>query len=173
MASSSGSWILPVGVAAVLGFGALWAISQAKREEAAAAAEASRPEPPRPFEDMPPEEPPEHLREGPFAASPKLPPAPEGLADTELWIEALDLAAQAEPYYVAATDAHAAGDRDKLNEQGKKARALFDRALENTAEWEEELIAAHGETDSQVRAVKRRRSLWFDRTRWLHKSIAR
>jgi hypothetical protein len=184
MANSSGNWVLPVAVAVVLGLGGLWAVAQNKRASAQAAEDAARDAEAKanqPFADMPPEELPEHMREGAFssgggdaaAAGSSVSTAPAGLADDATWVKALGLAEEAETHYAAATAAHAAADRETLNEEGKRAQALFDQALESTAVWEEELLETYGENDSQVRSIKKRRSLWFDRTRWLHKSIAR
>jgi hypothetical protein len=123
---------------------------------------------------MPPEEPPAP-RAGnagkepvPFGAT-----APEGLAEDEGWQAAIALAEQAEVHFEAATEAKVAGDTKRLNEEGARARALFDQALESTAVWEEELVSTWGETDPQVRQIMRLRNQWFDRTRWLHKSISR
>jgi hypothetical protein len=174
MAGSENNWVLPVGVALVLGMGALWAVSQngskraADQEDAGATEIASVP---RPFEDMPPEELPEEYRAS--GASAAVASAPAGLAENAAWIEALALAETAETHFAAAEAAMVAGDRAQLNAEGKLARTLFDRALEDTAVWEEELLSAYGEGDPQVRAIKKQRSKWFDRTRWLHKSIAR
>ena len=173
MAGSSNNWVLPVGVALVLGLGALWAVAQSKQakdlEEAARGAETANE--PRPFENMPPEEPPEEYQ--PFGASAAKASAPAGLAESAAWKEALALAERAENHFAAAEAAKVAGDRAKLNSEGKLAKTLFDRALEDTAAWEEELLSTYGEGDPQVRAIKKQRSKWFDRTRWLHKSIAR
>jgi len=173
MARSSNGWVLPVGVAVVLGGGALWAIAQGEKKPAAAA-EGTEPARPRPFEDMPPEEPPPpRAARGDEQASPFTTTAPEGLAEDEGWQAAVKLAAEAEAHFEAATEAKVAGDTTRLNQEGARARALFDQALETTALWEEELLEKWGETDPQVRKIVRTRSQWFDRTRWLHKSIAR
>ena len=170
MAGSSNGWVLPVGVAVVLGGGAFWAISQGDRRPEAAAGEAQT-EQPRPFSDMPPEEPPPP-RGGkesiPFGAT-----APEGLAEHAGWQAAVVLAKEAEGHFEAATEAKVAGQTKRLNEQGARARSLFDQALESTALWEQELLEQWGEADPQVRQIMRTRNRWFDRTRWLHKSIAR
>ena len=151
----------------------LWAVAQdgskrAADQEGAATEIASVP---RPFEDMPPEEPPEEYRA--FGASAAVASAPAGLAENAAWKKALALAETAETHFAAAEAAMVAGDRGQLNAEGKLAHTLFDRALEDTAVWEEELLSTYGEADPQVRAIKKQRSKWFDRTRWLHKSIAR
>ena len=42
-----------------------------------------------------------------------------------------------------------------------------------TAQWEEELIAEHGDTDPDVRRILATRSDWFDKLRVLHKTTGR
>lgn len=173
MAASSGNWVLPVGVTVVLAGGALWAVSQRKDPEPEVAPRVEV-DTPRPFADMPPEEAPAPrgsgggARPAPFGAV-----APEGLADAPEWKKAVKLAEEAQGHFDAATEAKVVGNRKKLNEEGGKARTLFDQALEATALFEEQLVAEWGETDRQVRDIMRTRNQWFDRTRWLHKSISR
>jgi len=135
--------------------------------EAPAPASAAAPEEPalRPFEDLPGQA---------FSGSGTAPFSESGeLEERGVWTRALALAAQAETFFVAAQEAHRAGDRAALNEQGREARVLFDRALEETAVFEEEILAAHGERDPAVKRIVQTRNGWFDRTRWLHKSIGR
>ncbi len=174
MAATSNNYILPVAVAIVLGLGALWAIAQDREKEATDAEDATRSaedaNAPKPFEDMPPEKPPKG------AITTSTTPSgttPAGLEDNRIWKLALELAEEAEAHFTAATESKLAGDRSKLNAEGSRAQTLFDQALEATADWEQQLIATHGDQDPQVRAIMRRRNEWFDRTRWLHKSIGR
>lgn len=139
-------------------------------EKNSAAIEGYRPPALKPFEDLPPEEAPPRKRrtgdEGAFSKS-------IGLEDSAVWTAALSRAEQAEEFYVAAQEAHRAGDRATLNEKGRKARSLFDRALEDTAVFEEQNIETYGERDVAVARIVRTRSTWFDRTLWLHKSVSR
>lgn len=95
------------------------------------------------------------------------------LAERSVWKRALATVEVAEQHFIAAQEAHRNGDRAKLNEEGKLARTLFDQALENTALFEEELLVDYGEDDLTVAGILSVRNTWFDRTRWLHKTIAR
>jgi hypothetical protein len=96
-----------------------------------------------------------------------------GLDERPVWTAALELAAEAQVAYEAAEEAHRRADREALNRLGGEARTLYDRALEDTALFESEIQAAHGERDPQVRAIVAMRSTWFDRLRWLHKTVGR
>lgn len=96
-----------------------------------------------------------------------------GLDQRPVWTAALELAAEAQVAYEAAEEAHRRSDREALNRHGGEARALYDRALEDTAEFETEIQAAHGERDPEVRSIVATRSTWFDRLRWLHRTVGR
>ena len=120
----------------------------------------------KPFEDLPPLPSAKSSSTTPFSESVEL-------EQRSVWKRALALAAEAEKHFAAAEEAHRAGDRAALNEAGREARTLFDRALEETALFEEEIVAAHGERDPAVKRIVQARNGWFDRTRWLHKSISR
>ena len=117
----------------------------------------------RPFEDLPG---PDSAREDrPFATS-------VGLETRPVWKRALAQAEEAETLYVIATDAHKAGIRDKLNESGSEARSLFDTALTNTAAFELEVVEEFGEDDPAVARIVAERNRWFERVRWLHRTVA-
>jgi len=152
--------------------GAAVAVGVLNRSEpapaAAQAAEDAVPGP-RPFADMPPEKPPERSSRsgGSFTR------APEGLAETAIWVDATALAKEAEDLFQETLTAKTAGDHTKANTKGRVAREKFNQALEMTALWEEELFEKHGDRDPQVREIKRTRTKWFSRLEWLHKGIAR
>lgn len=96
-----------------------------------------------------------------------------GLDQRPVWTAAVELAAEAQMAYEAAEEAHRRADREALNRHGGEARALYDRALEDTALFETEIQEAHGERDPEVRSIVATRSTWFDRLRWLHKTVGR
>lgn len=127
----------------------------------------------QPFADLEREEAPE------VAGGPSDPAAPFAGADAAraftsvAWTSALALAEEAEPLYEACVAAKRAGNMERANAKGRLARRKYDEALESTAAWEERLIDEHGESDPGVREVMRIRDQWFDRVRWLHKSVAR
>jgi hypothetical protein len=157
-------------VLVILGGGAILAVLK-KREASAQAAGAETPAAEKPFADLPPEEPPP--RRAGSADTPEPFGSPESLLSDPVWQRAVELAGQGEEHYRAALDAKTRGDVPTLNARGNQAKKAFDEALESTAQLEEELIAARGETDPLVRDVMRTRNGWFDRVRWLHKSTSR
>ncbi len=138
----------------------------APEEDRAAAAQAQERPRLRPFEDLAPEaDPPSKRRtQGPFSGT---------LAERLVWKRALETAAEAEGHYELAEQAHRDSDREALNREGGEARRLYNQALEDTAEFEEELIVDHGEEDDEVAAIVKVRNGWFDRLRWLHKTVGR
>jgi len=165
----SSASVLP-GLIAVALLGAAVAVGVLNRseDEPAQAAEEVAPGP-RPFADMPPEEPPGKSSSsgGSFTR------APEGLANEAIWVEATALAKEAEDLFQKTLTAKRAGDQTTANTHGRAAREKFNQAVEMTALWEEELFEKHGDRDPQVREIKRTRSKWFSRLDWLLKSIAR
>ncbi len=126
-----------------------------------------------PFADVPDEKAPE--RKGGSGGSSKynfVSKAPEGLANNENWRAALKIAAEGEALFEEATQAKAAGDTATLNDKGRQAREKLTSAVEMTAVWEDELIEKYGDANLDVREIKRTRSGWIDKMRWLHKSSA-
>lgn len=99
--------------------------------------------------------------------------APTGLANNQVWIEALHKAEEAEVLFAQGKQARSGGDRAKWNELGNQAKALYNEALEMTAVWEDELREEFGDTDRQVRDIMRKRSQWFERLDTLLKTTGR
>jgi hypothetical protein len=133
----------------------------------------------KPFADMPPEEHPSHKG---AAGDPKRPFAEldvgavggiDAAAVSATWNSAKQLATEGEALFQEALAAKGNGETSLLNQRGAASQSKFDAALEMTALLEESLIAERGESDATVRALKRTRTQWFDRLRWLHKSIGR
>ena len=119
-----------------------------------------------PFEDVP------STRPGSSAGGqPNASFADSGLGDSAVWKRAVLAAEEAEELYQAAAQAHRDGERSLLNSRGAEAKALFNRALEDTAEFEAEIVETYGERDSGVAAIMAVRNRWFDRLRWLHKTV--
>lgn len=99
--------------------------------------------------------------------------APTGLANNPTWIAALKLSDEAHEVFERAKTAKASGNHSEWNKLGNEAKDMFDKALVDTALWEEELLTEYGDTDRQVRAIMKTRSKWFDITRALHKTTGR
>lgn len=100
-------------------------------------------------------------------------PAPDDLASDDVWVNALAIAADADEELDAANAAREAGDNAGYHEHGRAAMQGYDRALELTAVWEEELLEQYGERSPKVRDIVKTRSRWFDRLRVLHKTTGR
>jgi len=165
----SSASLLP-GLIAVALLGAAVAVGVRGRSEPAPAGAAEEAAPgPRPFADMPPEQPPERSS----SSGARFSPAPEGLASEAIWVEATALAREAEELFAVTLKAKRAGDQTTANTNGRVAREKFNQAAEMTALWEEELMEKHGDRDPQVKEIKRTRTQWFSRLDWLLKSIAR
>lgn len=132
--------------------------------EPAAATEAPAEPAFEPFADLP-------RRAGAEAADA---PFVDSRADeAELWQRALAVAAEAETFFEVATEAKRAGDRAALNANGREARERFNRALDDTVAFEQEVLAVYGERDASVARIVRTRAVWFDRLRWLFVSVGR
>jgi hypothetical protein len=158
------------GLIAVALLGAAIAVGVLNGPEPAPAQAAADATPgPRPFADMPPEQPPERISRsgGSFTR------APEGLANEQIWVDATALAKAAEELFQETLTAKRAGDQTTANTKGRLAREKFNQAAEMTALWEEELMEKHGDRDPKVREIKRARTKWFSRLDWLLKGIAR
>ncbi len=143
---------------AVVGIGfAGWV--QGKKADAAITEQENKPVKTDPSKDMESEAPPER-----GAATTKLRTterAPEGLEQVGLWQSALKVAARGHDLALEAETAKKAEDFDTFNAKGREAWEKFNKALEDTAEWEIEIEERFGETDRQVRKIKRERSKWF------------
>lgn len=123
------------------------------------------------FGDLPVEEPP--VRAGGGGRKGATNRAPTGLANNDLWIEALRTADEAATILAEASKAKTAGDHATWNTKGKQAKELYDKALMDTALWEEELMTEYGDTDRQVRKIMSIRTKWFDKLTALHKTTSR
>jgi hypothetical protein len=159
---------IPLAIGVVLFGGAAVAILGGKKEpKTEPVAEASTK--PKPFADLPREEPPKRGSSSTkFVAE-----APGGLSSDANWQKAVKLASEGEALFEEATAAKAAGETAELNAKGKQARDKLNEAFDLTAVWEEELLEKYGDANAEVRRIVRTRSGWMDKIRWLHKSIAR
>lgn len=152
-------------------------ISSKQVEQAAATAAAAEEKPKEPekkyFTTVPDEKPPEP-RGGSGHAPSNKPRAPEGLAESNPdWAKALELARVADELFAEASQAKAADDHETFQLKGKAAKESYDKAIEITAVWEEELLDKYGDRDPQVRAIQNTRTRWTDRLRVLHKTTSR
>jgi hypothetical protein len=99
--------------------------------------------------------------------------APAGLANADVWIEALAIGKAADEKLAEANKARSGGDNAMYQAQGKSAKETYDKALLMTAEWEAGLIDKYGERNPQVRQIMGIRTRWFDKLRVLHKTTGR
>jgi len=130
--------------------------------------QVSAPAPTNPFADMPPEvapPPKEHK------AGSNLPPAPDSIVEDPQWVSAVALAAEARELYEKAMNAKAKGDLGAATTAGKDARKKYNDAIEQTAAWEEDLLAKYNPYDQKVSKIKDARTDWFNKLRFLEKSI--
>lgn len=131
---------------------------------------ATPPDPPKPkpFADMPPEVPAVPPEPQPRTGKPL---APAGIASEPLWVQARALAAEGLPLFEAAVAASARGDLPATREKGGAARAKYDKALELTAEWEENVLGKFDEHDERVVAIQQERTDWLHKLQWLDKVV--
>ncbi len=87
--------------------------------------------------------------------------SPADLLDDPIWVAA---ATEANEWYVKhkqAQDAFKAKDNKTYLELGPKVLHAFEKLIEETAEWEVELIDKYGENDRRVSQIKAERDKWF------------
>jgi len=161
--------LLAVVIVCGIGLAILTDQQKAAEKQQAPKAEAA---PRNPFADVPEEKPPVRTGGGGASKYNFVSKAPEGLANNDNWRAALKLAGEGEKLFEEATQAKAAGDTATLNDKGRQAREKLTSAVEMTAVWEEELLEKYGDANLEVREIKRTRSSWIDKMRWLHKSSA-
>jgi hypothetical protein len=99
--------------------------------------------------------------------------APAGLTDNTVWIDALHVIDEGAAVFAKAKQAKASGDHSEWNRLGNEAKDLYNRAIEMTAVWEEELMEKYGENDRQVRDIIKTRNKWLEVLRTLHKTTGR
>ncbi len=93
------------------------------------------------------------------------PRAPESALTDASWVSAKQIADKAYEYAQAARTAKENKDESEYSRLSELVRQEFDRALEQSAVFEEELMASYGDGDPVVEAVKKTRSRWFDQVR--------
>ena len=96
--------------------------------------------------------------------------APTGIEADPTWQAALEIAHDAWALAEEAFDAKKRENFAVYNSKGHAAKEAFDRAIEMTAQWELDLIDEHGDADTPVRKIMRKRSEWFEQTRLLRKT---
>ncbi|MDP6408102.1 MAG: hypothetical protein QGI46_01865 [Planctomycetota bacterium] len=100
--------------------------------------------------------------------------APSDLAASHApWMEALEIAREADLLFAEAQKAKGATDHAAFQAKGRAAKETYDRAFTMTALWEEQLLESYGDRDRQVRVIVRERNRWIDRVRVLHKTTGR
>ena len=148
-------------VVAALGIGVAGWLHGRKREQPQAAPPAGgTPAIVDPFSDIPAEKPPDGHGATRMRLTSK---APEGLENTQVWVDARQLAERAYALAAEADAAKAVRDDATYRAKAKAAHAAFDQALESTVLWEQEIDELYGENDRQVRRIHRERSRWFDK----------
>ncbi len=98
-----------------------------------------------------------------------LPASPADLLSEDGWLKAEDLAKQAKAKLKTANDADDAGNRKLYKERAVAARDLYDKALDDTVEWEIAIVEAHGEKDKRVARVLSERNSWLSARKKLRK----
>jgi hypothetical protein len=88
-----------------------------------------------------------------------------------MWVAAQATAAEGVVLYEEAMTAKAKGDSTLATEKGKAARDKLDDAISSTADWEEAILAQYNSYDKNIRAIKDRRTDWFNKLRYLNKSV--
>lgn len=100
--------------------------------------------------------------------------APAGLADSSVaFAEARKLAAQGEKFLVGARAADALGENGEARGLRKQAKAAYDKAFEDTAQWEMDIEEKYTDRDRQVEKIKAERTRWMTRIIALHKTTGR
>ena len=157
-------------IVAVLGLG-FYASTRKSEDGGTAAAEVSAaPEAVTPFDDLPPERPPERKPRpgsGPFEE------APDDLDRAPVWQTALLRAEESNEWLAKATAARDAGDHAEYQRCAKQAKRLLEEAFEATAAWEEGLVERYGERGRGMRAILRTRQDWTLKLVALRKTTSR
>lgn len=93
--------------------------------------------------------------------------ADESVLSDPDWVAAKALAEQGYALAKESKDAETAGDTELYQSKAGEALAKFDKALEDTAVWEETLVGAHGDGDKFVAQIVKTRTRWFNQLRKL------
>ena len=154
--------------------GAMVAVTLMKKKETQAAAEEQEEEVASPFDDLPDELPPDRTVDtGARSVSGKRNKAPDltnnPYASEETFASHVEKTVEAEELYQDAVAALEESDHSTFHKKGYEARKLFEKAIEETAEYEASLIAEHGDIDTDVRGIVQMRSFWEERRLFLHK----
>ena len=128
---------------------------------------------PKPFDDLPPEQPPSKKAGSSSSGRTFIAAAPDGLESDANWQKAILIANEGSKLYDEAVAAKTDGNTALLNQKGAAARTKLNDAFDMTAMWEEELFTKYGDANPEVRRIVKTRTEWMDKVRWLHKSIAR
>ncbi len=94
-------------------------------------------------------------------------PSTNELLSAVVWTDAIKSAERAKKLLQEASAADRLGDRSTYKRKALEAREMFHTALEATAQWEYDISETHGESDSQVRAVRSLRGVWFSQRKKL------
>jgi len=101
-------------------------------------------------------------------------PAGADVLQDPVWTTALETAEQGVIKLREAREKRDAGDTENYIDLGIEARDLFNQALDDTVQWELDLIDAHGEDDPQLKKVAKERAKWSKHRRELrHVDISR
>ena len=95
----------------------------------------------------------------------------EGLLARPVWTQAVGWAEEAQSRLDEAKACREGGDVDGFRENGRKAKKLFQKALDSTDAFYENVVREHGEIDSEVSSIRRTRAAWQEKHLALHKLI--
>lgn len=98
-----------------------------------------------------------------------LPPAPPDLLEAQVWIDAQATAERGLVALRAAREKRDAGNIQGYVKGALEARELFNQALDDTVQWDLDVVEAHGETDPLVQRMQKKRNEWFKHRKSLRK----
>lgn len=164
--------LIPLVVVVVILGGGVMAVVAGSGKKPAEAPKPVASNKPKPFDDLPPEQPPSK-KAGSSSGRTFIADAPDGLESDANWQKAILIANEGAKLYDEAVAAKTGGNTALLNQKGAAARTKLNDAFDMTAMWEEELFTKYGDANPEVRRIVKTRTEWMDKVRWLHKSIAR
>lgn len=180
--SSSGPSVLlfPIALLVMITAAGVFVVMK-NQEQLAEEQQAVEPEPSSsPFDDLPEETPPVRGSSSgssrssssggvQIAEMPDL--SGNALAEMEPWVSAALAAERADLLFEAALAAREESRWSEFKQQGGEALRTYEEIYDATAEYEAQVIAAHGDRDSDVRGIVRARSFWGERRATLRKIV--
>jgi hypothetical protein len=95
----------------------------------------------------------------------------EDLLAAPVWVAALAWGEEGQAHLERAFQASEAQDHSHFREEGRAAKALFEKALDSTADFYERVAGDYGEREPQVSKIRRTRKGWRERQVAPHKLV--